>query len=121
MAALQTEDYLVFEGPDGIRLQGHRIHIRHIVQLYRHGYSPEQIALEYPGVSLEQIHFVIAYYLHNRADIDAMIARIHADDERAYQAWLQDPQGGQSPLIRRLRTLKEQRERDAVGIGERSP
>lgn len=116
MAALQTEDYLVFEGPDRIRLKGHRIHIRYIVKLYRHGYSPEQIALEYPGVNLEQIHFVIAYYLRNQADIDAMIARIHADDERAYQAWLQDPHGGQSPLIQRLRAIHEQRERDAVNV-----
>ena len=121
MAALQTEDYLVCEGPDRIRLQGHRIHIRHIVKLYRHGYSPEQIALEYPGLSLEQIHFAIAYYLRNQADIDAIIARIHADDEQAYQAWLQDPRGGQSPLIQRVRTLKEQCEWDAVRIGERSP
>jgi uncharacterized protein (DUF433 family) len=114
MTPLNIEDYLVFEGPDVIRLQGHRIHIRHIVRLYRHGYSPEQIALEYPGVSLEQIHFVIAYYLRNQADIDAMIARIHAEDEGAYQAWLQDPNGGQSPLIQRLRALREQREQDAV-------
>jgi len=116
MQPLTNDDYLVFEGPDVIRLQGHRIHIRHIVQLYRHGYSPEQIALEYPGVSLEQIHFVIAYYLRNQVDIDALIARINIDDERAYQAWLHDPNGGQSPLIQRLRALHEQRERDAVNV-----
>jgi uncharacterized protein (DUF433 family) len=116
MAALQTEDYLVFEGPDRIRLKGHRIHIRHVVNLYWHGYSPEQIALEYTGVSLEQIHFVIAYYLHDQADIDAMIVRIHADDDRAYQAWLQDPNGGQSPLIQRLRALHKERERDAMNV-----
>ena len=51
----------------------------------REGYRPEQIAQEYPGLALEVIHAVIAYYLHNKSDVDAMLARISEGSERAYQ------------------------------------
>lgn len=81
---MQLEEYLDVQGSDVIRLKGHRIGLEHIVERYRDGYSPEQIALEYPGVSLEQIYAVVAYYLHNQADVDAYIARIDAfaDEQR---------------------------------------
>ena len=63
---MQLEDYLDIQGPDVIRIKGHRIGLEHIVERYQEGYSPEQIALDFPGLSPEKIYGAIAYYLHNR-------------------------------------------------------
>lgn len=98
---MQLEDYFDFLGPDVIRLKGHRINIEHIVRCYDDGYSPEQIASEFPGLRLEQIHATIAYYLHNRAEVDALLARLDARAEQDYQQW------AASPAAQRLHLLRE--------------
>jgi uncharacterized protein (DUF433 family) len=105
---MQLEDYLDFQGPDVIRLKGHRIGLEHLVERYHDGFSPEQIAQEFPGLSLEQIYGTMAYYLHNKAEVDAYIARINKAVEECYQEWL----ANSSPLSRRLHALKAQREQE---------
>lgn len=87
---MQLEEYLDVQGPDVIRLKGHRIGLEHIVERYHEGYTPEQIALEYPGVSLEQIYGVITYYLRHQTDVDAYIERIDAAAEERRRAWAAD-------------------------------
>ena len=72
---MRLEDYFEFLGPDQIRIKGHRIGIEHVIELYREGNSPEQIALCFPGLGLEEIHATITYYLHNQAEVDAYLAR----------------------------------------------
>ncbi|HVC33704.1 MAG TPA: DUF433 domain-containing protein [Chloroflexota bacterium] len=99
------EDYFDFLGPDVIRIKGHRIGIEHVLAYYRDGYGPEQIAQEFPGLSLEKIHATITYYLHNRADVEAYLERLDRWSEEEYQRWAANP----SPLIQRLRALKAQR------------
>lgn len=84
---MQLTDYLDIQAPDVIRLKGHRIGLEHVVERYQEGYTPEQIALEYPGVSIEQIYGVITYYLHNQAEVDAYISRIDAEAEARRRAW----------------------------------
>ena len=106
---MQLEDYLDFQGPDVIRLKGHRIGLEHIVEHYQEGYSPEQIALEYPGVSLEQIYGVIAYYLHNQVEVEGYLARINATAEANYRSWAANP----SPVSQRVRAILEQRMRES--------
>jgi hypothetical protein len=98
---MQLEDYFEFIAPDVIRLKGHRINIEHIVRCYHEGYSPEQIAAEFPGLSLEQIHATITYYLHNQAEVDGVLARLTARAEQEYQVW------SASPAARRLQLLRE--------------
>ena len=99
---MQLEDYFDFLGPETIRLKGHRIGIEHVLAFYRDGFSPEQIAQEFPGLSLEKIHATITYYLHNRTDLDAYVERIESLSEEQYQTWAANP----SPLIQRLRAVK---------------
>jgi uncharacterized protein (DUF433 family) len=98
---MQLEDYFDFLGPDVIRLKGHRINIEHIVRCYHDGYSPEQIASEFPGLSLEQIHATITYYLRNRVEVDALLVRLSARAEQDYQVW------AASPAAQRLHLLRE--------------
>ena len=103
---MQLEDYLDIQGSDVIRIKGHRIGLEHIVERYQEGYSPEQIALDFPGLSMEKIYAVIAYYLHNQDEVDAYVARVDARADAAYRAWAASP----SPASLRLRAIKEQRE-----------
>ena len=96
---MQLEDYFDFQGPDEIRIKGHRIGIEHVVERFHDGYSPEEIALYYRGLSLEKIYATITYYLHNKYDVDAYMQRQIERCEAEYQAWSANP----SPVIQRLR------------------
>ncbi|MBP1466271.1 DUF433 domain-containing protein [Candidatus Chloroploca sp. M-50] len=105
---MHLENYLDFHAEDVIRLKGHRIGLEHIVERYHEGYSPEQMALEYPGVSLEQIYGVLAYYLHHQAQVDAYIVRIDAAAEARYQEWA----ATMPALSQRIRALITQRQQE---------
>jgi uncharacterized protein (DUF433 family) len=103
---MNLEDYFDFLGTDIIRFKGHRINLEHVVRYYNEGYSPEQIAQEYPGLTLEAIHAGIAYYLHNKADVDTMIKRIDEGSERAYQQWSASS-AFYAPVAQRMRLLRD--------------
>jgi uncharacterized protein (DUF433 family) len=64
------EDYFERYSTNTIRLRGHRIGLEDILELYDEGYSAEQIALEFPELTLEQIHATLTYYWHNQKEID---------------------------------------------------
>lgn len=99
------EDYFEFLSPDDIRIKGHRIGIDDVINYYLQGYSPEQILTELPSLNLEKIHATITYYLHNRTEIDAYMARLAAWRIQRYQeSLLREP----SPVVKRLRALKAQ-------------
>ena len=51
---MQLEEYLDVQGRDVVRIKGHRIGLEHIVERYQEGFSPEEIALDFPGLSLER-------------------------------------------------------------------
>lgn len=63
---MRLDEYLDVQSDDVIRLKGHRLGLEQVVERYHEGYSPEQIALEYPGVSLEQVYGAIAYICTTR-------------------------------------------------------
>lgn len=104
---MQLEDYLDFVEPDVIRLKGRRIGLEHIIERYLLGESPELIAAYFRDLSLEQIYAVITYYLHNRAEVDAYLARLDSYVAEQMRAADEHP----SPAAQRLRALKRQRER----------
>jgi uncharacterized protein (DUF433 family) len=106
---ISVDDYLEIVGPDIIRVKGHRIGLEHIVEHYQEGYSPEQIAQDFPGVGLPAIYTIIAYYLHNQGRVDAYLVRVNARAEAAYQEWAASPP---SPATLRVRALKERREQE---------
>lgn len=102
---MRLEDYFDFISPDDIRLKGHRIGIDNVLNYYLEGYSPEEILVNFPSLSLEKIHATITYYLHNRAEMDAYLLRLALLNEQRYQEWNANP----SPIVQRLRALKETR------------
>lgn len=104
---LLVDEYLEIVSEDDIRVKGHRIGLEHIVQRYHEGYSPEQIALDFPGLELKAIYIIISYYLQNQGDVDAYIARLDAKFATDYQAWAGEPR---SPASLRVQELRAQRE-----------
>ena len=106
---LPMDDYLELVSPDVVRVKGHRIGLEHIVERYRDGYSPDQIALDFPGVSLAQIYGIIAYYLHHQDEVDAYVQRVDDRAEEAYQRSAAEPP---SPATTRIRELKMRRMRE---------
>ena len=68
-----------------------------------HGSSSEEMAFQYPHLSLAQIHAALAYYYEHQGELDADIER----------RWLEvkkfAAQEADSPLQQRLRELREQR------------
>ena len=113
---MQLEDYFEFEG-DAIRIKGHRIWLEHILDYYLSGYRPEEIAREFPGLSLEKVYVAITYYQAHHAEVDAYLIRVDEQKERDYQESLKQP----SPLRDRLKALKAQRIEQAMRAAPITP
>jgi uncharacterized protein (DUF433 family) len=109
---MQLEDYFDFLSPDDIRIKGHRIGIDNVLELYLDGYTAEEIAQYYPSLSLEKIHATLTYYHHNRADVDAYMARLAAwRADRLQEAESQPP----TPAMKRIRELKARQQAELLG------
>lgn len=93
---MQLEDYFDFEKftteygeAECIRIKGHRIDIEMVIDEFLAGKQPNEILERFPTLSLEKIYATIAYYLHNREEIDAYRERGKALAEAYYQEYLQ--------------------------------
>ncbi|MBI4536806.1 MAG: DUF433 domain-containing protein [candidate division NC10 bacterium] len=75
-----------FRGEEEIRLKGTRVGIEIVLSEYLAGRTAEEIALNYPALSLEQIHASVTYFLHNRSAMDRYLARWRAFGSEARAA-----------------------------------
>lgn len=88
------------------RITGTRVSLDSIVYAFLEGDSPETIAQCFPALTLEQVYGAIAYYLANRAEIDAHLKVEEADFEQRRQlAREQNPQ-----LYKRLEEARRTKE-----------
>ena len=71
---MQLPDFLNLTTLGSIRLTGHRIALEHVVEFYSQGFSAEMLLEQFPTLPLALIHKIIAFYLENRADVDAYVA-----------------------------------------------
>lgn len=70
-----------------------------VLDTLAHGSSPEEIHLQYPHLSLAQIHAALSYYYDHQASLDTAIERqLQRADALAART-------GDSPIRRRLRAL----------------
>src|SRR5437899_2963858 len=67
------------------KIAGTGLTVRRIVGWYKMGMSPEGIALEYPHLTLAQVHAALAYYHANQEEIESDIAQ----EEQAAMHWEQ--------------------------------
>jgi uncharacterized protein (DUF433 family) len=75
-------DFLTRDATGEIRLTGHRIGLLHVIRRYNEGFSPEMLVCQYPTLPLALIHKVIAFYLENRAEVDAYVAACESELSR---------------------------------------
>lgn len=99
---MQLEDYFEFVSAHEIRLRGTRVGIEAILSEYLDGALAEEIALNYPPVTLEQVHATITYYLSNRARIDQYLSRWSDCGDEA----LRDQRQARSPVLDRLTQMR---------------
>ncbi len=72
---MQLEDYFEFLAPDEIKIKDHRIWIQDVLYEYIHrAMTVEELAERFDTLTLEQIHAVILYYLHNKEAMDKYMA-----------------------------------------------
>ena len=64
-----------------------------------HGSSPEEMCLQYPHLSLAQIHAALAYYYDHQSEFDRLIAQ----ELERWEALV--AQAKDSPIRRKLRAL----------------
>ena len=62
--------YFVVHAADDIRIRGTRVGLEHVITAYCAGALPEELCLEFPTLTLEQVHGVLAWYLGNRHETD---------------------------------------------------
>jgi uncharacterized protein (DUF433 family) len=104
---VQLEDYFDFLDPLDIRLRGHRLGIETILWDYlEQGSTPEEIALRYPTVSLEEICATLTYYWRNREKVDSYLRSVEAEMGRLRREQELNP----SAAVKRLRELADKRD-----------
>jgi uncharacterized protein (DUF433 family) len=93
-------DFLTGDADGDIYLKGHRIGLQDVVHFYNEGYSPEQLLEAFPTLSLALIHKIVAFYLENRAEVDAYVSQHEAEMERQRAGAVRGPDAAE--LRRRL-------------------
>ena len=71
-----------------LRIDGTRITINQMAALYIEGSSPEEIADQYPHLTLAQVYTALAYYHANKEEVEADLAAEKAEAdllEREFQ------------------------------------
>ena len=68
------------------RIAGTGVSIRRIVDWYKMGASPEEIADQYGHLNLAQVHADLAYYHANRDQMEAELAEEEAEYDRLEQS-----------------------------------
>ena len=109
---IQLEGYFDFLDPDDIRIKGTRVGIETVLEDYLNASSPEEIAVRYPTLTLEQVYATITYYLHQPQEIERYLERWRNYAEEAWRQQEQHP----SPGVLRLRELKRRKTQQAQGV-----
>ena len=90
--------------PEGaVRVTGTRVPLETVVRAFRQGATPEEIAQDFPTMTLAQVYAVLAYYLGHREAVDAYIAERAAvsDVARTAHEARFDPRGIRARLLAR--------------------
>ena len=71
--------YYVDQHDGGYWIAGTRVSLDSVVSAFLEGLSPESIADSFEMLTLEQVFGTLAYYLRNRAEVDAYLQQSEAD------------------------------------------
>ncbi len=86
-----------------VRIANTRIPLERVIESFLIGMTPEEIALSFDVLKLEDIYAVINYYLHNREEVDAYMveAERQAKETRIEIEKRFDPTGIRARLLAR--------------------
>ena len=76
-------------------IAGTGVTVRTIVRWYKLGMAAEEIAAEYPHLSLAQVYGALAYYHANRVEMDAHLATEEVQSDRIEQEHLRRQKSGE--------------------------
>lgn len=86
-----------------VKVGGTRVTLDTIVKAFLRGATAEEIAQQYPSVSLSDVYATISYYLQNQKEVDAYLAKrkkqaqaVKAENEKRF-----DPHGIRERLLAR--------------------
>jgi len=103
---VQLTDYFDLLAPNDIRIKGTRLGIETILLDYVDlGLSAEEIVLRYRTLTPEQVYATLAYYWHNRPQVDAYLEAARQHEQRMIAEQERNP----SPAVQRLRQMMEKR------------
>jgi uncharacterized protein (DUF433 family) len=103
MSVIAAKSYVAYQD-QGYWIEGTRISLDSVVYAFRSGLSPESIVQSFPLLTLEQVYGAIAFYLSNRAEVDAYLVA----EEAAFDAMPQPLETTDPDLYRRLMAAKQQ-------------
>ena len=95
----------------GIRIGSSRVTLDSLLATYHNGSTPEEIAIQYSVLSLEDIYSAIAYYLNHRQEIDNYLEQCNQKAQQIRQQLTQKHNLvdlRQRLLIRQLQKESEQ-------------
>ncbi|QSJ17960.1 DUF433 domain-containing protein [Nostoc sp. UHCC 0702] len=105
MSVVTAKSYVEYR-QDAYWIAGTRISLDSIVYAFQKGLSPESIVNSFPLLTLEQVYGAIAFYLANRADIDAYLVA----EEAAFDTMPQPLQTADPALYNKLMAAKAARQ-----------
>ena len=99
-----TQTIPVVTDADGaIRVANTRVPLETLIDAFQNGATAEEIAQQYPSVSLADVYSIIGYCLHQRSEIEAYLARrrqvaeqVRLENERRFS-----PKGIRARLLAR--------------------
>jgi uncharacterized protein (DUF433 family) len=103
LAPIPTKPYIE-QRDTGYWVSGTRISLDSVVYEFLNGESPENIAQNFPLLSLEQIYGAIAFYLSNRDIVDAYLEK----NEPEFQQLQQTCREKNPLLYQKLKTAQAQ-------------
>jgi len=72
-----------------LRINGARMTVKQLVVWYKQGSSPEEIADQYPHLTLAQVYTALAYSHANREEIEADLSAEHIEADQLEQEYRQ--------------------------------
>jgi uncharacterized protein (DUF433 family) len=83
MATLETTIVLPLTlTEDGtIRITGSRVSLDSVVYQYKQGATPEEIAISFPSLRIEDIYAAITYYLNHQEQVEEYLRQQEVDGE----------------------------------------
>jgi uncharacterized protein (DUF433 family) len=103
-----TAPPLRWDEAGGIRIGQSRVTLDSLLAAYHSGFTPEEIAFQYPVLPLEAIYAAIAYYLIHHQEIDNYLNQRRQNAQNQRNEFVQ--QYNLADLRQRLRDRQQHRE-----------